>query len=784
VTSSDFPDLDLSPEADASPPPDAEQSLTGQVVYVNYASARFSAGKLRVAGKKDPVPFAVPVMVAVGNVLHLLGKYEDSKYGVQFKATRCDVDQAITSSGLVSYLANNPAFRGIGPKKAAELARLCGDDFDRVVTETPDRLLEVLSPKELETLTKVWAEDRELNRARIWLAGHGLTNHQIQVLVTQYGVGVRAVLEGDPYLLTRDVDGFGFKRADEIARKVGVAPDSPSRIASALSYALGDAAAQDGHTWVPYPDLVTRASSLLDLYDTDRICAVLDVQIQKGYLVARSAALTRAVGLKSLYEAEIETAEVLSQLAVSRHFPDPEQARRAVAAEPALNRQQRAAVMAALCRNFAVVTGGAGTGKTFTMAAIRRAFASAGLRVLLAAPTGKAAKRMSEMLLASDDVADEDLDHAMTLHRLLGYNRSTYRIDRIARGKVSPEEMMALPDWVDLSTGRLTGVAAVLVDEASMIDAPLARQLLRVVDPAETTVVFFGDHHQLPPVGPGNLLRDLLARRPIPVVVLEEVVRQAGALKVNSTAILQGKVAPTHPGVEDVSVDPSRQHIPWIVADVFPDEKKCREYILSLIGDRIPRKMGLRIQDIQVLCPTRKGAVGTESLNRALQQVVQRALYNRDVPDSDLGRRPPLYPGDRIIQTRNNYGLGLDGIMNGAIGEVVQPADRHRKLPLVARFDGEEVTYDPDDADDVALAYALTIHKSQGSEWPCVVAVLHRSAKFMLTRALAYTAVTRARKTALLVGDAEGIAYAVGRDEVQKRRTWLSVAVELGGRAR
>jgi exodeoxyribonuclease V alpha subunit len=764
VTGDSFSDVSTEVEV----PVGAEQTLRGRVIAVHFSSPKFSAGKMLAQGRGEPVSFAGALMTRVGDSLVLTGKFEENgKWGMQFRVSGWSLDEKMGAAGLAHYLANHPDVKGIGPAKAAQIAHRLGDDFDRALAEDPGKLLELgLSETQVKSLQDTWTKDRARNRARLWLAGHGLSHHQIVKLVERYGDGIQAVLEENPYLLSRDVEGFGFKRADGIALKVGVPVDSPKRVKSALAHALFEASS-DGHTWLPYADLVTKTLGLLEVHNRELVEGVLDLEVQRGALVGRQIKMGYAVGLKHLYQCEIELAEFFSQVAVNPHFPDVDVAREIVNGEERLNRAQRDAMMAALCRNMAVVTGGAGTGKTFTMAAIYRAYETRGLRVLLAAPTGKAAKRMSELA---------DGAEAMTLHRMLGYSGHSYRVDRIGKGTPGPSDQGDfLPSWVDSVTGKLRGVGAVLIDEASMIDVVLARELLRAVELDQTAVIFFGDHHQLPPVGPGNMLRDLLARRPIPVVVLEEVVRQAGALKDNSIAILRGQVRPSVPAK---TASAGLVETPWVVADKFPDEKRCKEYLVDLFANRIPTKLGMSLDDVQVLCPTYKGTIGADALNRAFQKVVQRRL-GMDVPEGDPSRKPKPLVGDRVIQCRNNYDLGESGIMNGTVGTVlhVRGKDSH----LTVRFEEEEVEYDPSEESELALAYALTIHRAQGSEWPCVVVVVHKSQKWMHSRGLLYTAVTRARKTAFLVGDAEGMAYCAARDVTESRRTWLAVAKELGG---
>lgn len=299
-----------------------------------------------------------------------------------------------------------------------------------------------------------------------------------------------------------------------------------------------------------------------------------------------------------------------------------------------------------------------------------------------------------------------------------------------------------------------------------MVDVPLAWHFLKAVDLARTCVVLVGDHNQLPPVGPGNLLRDLIDRRPIPTVILDQVVRQAGVLKENSIAVLEGEVRPT-------AARPANGPPPWVVVNRLADVTDAQHYVLELFDSVLPDRLGFDLlSDVQLLTPTRKGPLGVEALNVELQRLLQRKLWGVEVAAPKPGRRPPFLENDRVIQTRNNYTLG---VMNGAIGIVT--AVGRRPGELTVRFDDTEIEYDPEtrDAQDLSLAYALTIHKAQGSEFPCAVVIIHKSHSFMHHRNLFYTGVTRARKVAIVVGDHWGMRNCAQKEQVERRKTFLSV---------
>ena len=799
-----------------------QHTLRGRVAFVKYASPSFSVGELEVMGQRGRTPFAGKLMVRLNDAVVLTGKWIDHpKWGRQFEVASFQVDTKVVGEGLARYLAFSPDIEGVGIVRARALAERFGEDFDLVATEHAERLCEVpgISEEIAKNIAKVWRQNRATNRARLWLAEHGLTHGQIVKLVDHYGESVQAVLESDPYLLAGEVEGFGFLRADEIAQKIGVPADHPNRVKSAIRHCLYEAL-NDGSTWVPFLDLASKTQSLLHLASPQVVQEAIDAQVLAGRLVGRHVMGTFVIGLPHAYRAEIEVAETLSKIAVSQYFPDPEEARALVAADGQLNGSQRNACMAALCRNMAVVTGGAGTGKTFTMGAIAGFYEKRNHKVLLVAPTGKAAKRMEEI----------SGREAMTIHRLLGYTPAgEYRVDWIKKAWEVENPALEFPWYVDETTGAIENVAAILVDESSMIDVFLARELFRAVDVTRIAVIFFGDHHQLPPVGPGNFLRDICARQPIPVVFLDQVVRQAGVLKENATAILRGEVRPSVPAepvpepvaepepaiqVEPVAselhlqpdpqsrfqpesetrasrdIDPDAapaaapialQQTPWVVVDSFKDETKCREYLVRLVTEGLSRNLGFAQGEIQLIVPTHKGPIGVEALNRAIQATVQEKRFGVRVSTSPDSRARPLV-GDRVIQTRNNYQLG---VMNGTIGEVMEDGiDAQLKTPFwKIEYESGVVTYHDDEFKELHLAYALTVHKAQGSEWPCVVFVAHSSQRWMHSRNLFYTAVTRASKTMVIVGDRKGIDHCAARETVNSRRTWLQIASEIEGKS-
>jgi exodeoxyribonuclease V alpha subunit len=401
-----------------------------------------------------------------------------------------------------------------------------------------------------------------------------------------------------------------------------------------------------------------------------------------------------------------------------------------------LNPEQRDAVKNSLSFSISLMAGGAGSGKTYAVSTIATIAERLELKVVLAAPTGKAAKRLQEV------VGHE----ASTIHRLLGFNGNTYSKDTL-----NPVEADIL-----------------VVDEVSMVDVQLAWRLFQAVDRARTAVVLVGDHNQLPPVGPGNLLRDLVRSRAIPTTVLTRIIRQAGVLKENSTAILSGEVRAT----SEVQTGARR---PWYVIDKFTDRDDVRRMLLLLFEEVLHDRLGYDlIRDVQVLTPTHKGPLGTVEVNIELQRLLQRKLYGFDVPDLEPGHRPRLYAGDKVIQMKNDYELG---VMNGAMGIVL---DTTADGSLTIDFDGHplEISGDSGAAGNLQLAYATSIHKVQGSEFPCAIVIAHKSHSFMHHRNLLYTAVTRAKDAVIILGDRWGIDNCASKCQVDRRNTFLSFLLQ------
>lgn len=707
------------------------ETIRGSVHKTFYSSPTFSAGVLRTDDGAF-IKFRGRFCANEGDVVAVVGRWmKDKKYGCQFDVQGLSYDLPESTDGLVQYLAAHPAFKGVGVKIAERIVQYAGDleSLDRLIRDGVGELHSRLRipMATLVTLRDAWIANSDENQVRAYLAQFDLTPHQMDVLLSTFGNGIVGVLRRDPYVLIKHVDGYGFKRVDKIARKMGTPKEHPGRIEAALAYCLTEEIGS-GHTWTAGHDLIGKANEilLLDTLDSlDLIRCSARTMLERGDLDADG---------QSVSSPAILAAEQFIFNALQSHAwlidPFP-----VVASPPAdLNSGQREAFSMAMANAVSVISGGAGVGKTFVVARLAKAFQAAGLNVALCAPTGKAAKRIEELM------RQHGLDlEAGTIHRLLEYNGHEFN-----RGSLS--ETIRRVD----GSGNWTESPAydvVIVDEVSMVDVPLMAELLRRIDLAKTRLILVGDHNQLPPVGPGNVLRDVIHGNLAPTKVLTDVVRQAGILKVNSTAILSGTVAPT--AVNDPA---------WVVIDHFREAQHIQTYLRDLVLKLIPERLGYDpVREVQIVTPMHNGPLGTKALNTMMQFL----LFGR------VEQNFKFAVGDKVIQTANDYEMG---VMNGTIGRVVDIEGGEYLID----FDGVGCrTVDGERLGKVQLAYALTAHKAQGSEFPCVVVVCHKS-HFFADRNWLYTAVTRAAKSCILVGDRWGLRHAAGKNNTIKRRTFLS----------
>jgi exodeoxyribonuclease V alpha subunit len=702
--------------------PMERNEFRGMVESTRYSGDRFTAGQFR-SDSGHSFPVVGCFRIEDNQSLKIRGRWECNKsYGWQFTVDQAEFDLKFDGDGLIRYLAMNPDITGIGPARAQQMVDVFGDDFENVLLESPERIAKTckIAPAIIEQLRDKWHEDRYRNHLMVRLAAFGLTNYQSEAAFKAFGAGAVQIIEKNPYRLIGKARGLGFKTVDGIASGLGVTKSHPDRIKAGFNYIL-DQAQANGDCYLEYYDLMRKTKNLLATGE-DRIKEILsDILDGGGGLGAECIDGHKLIGQKRLMTMERELSEIFARGdEQSPHIASFTEARRGLAGfAPELNEKQLQALRCAMDFRISLITGGAGTGKTHLLRKLAELAELSGKTVTLAAPTGKAAKRLEEMVGME----------AQTIHQLLGYNGSCFR---------------------DL----VLGSDLVFVDESSMISSDLGWQFYHSVDFRRTSVVMVGDHHQLPPIGPGNILRDLVNSEAIPITELEQVMRQRGVLKDKCTKLLSG------------TVDREEADGVWYVIDQFQDAEKIQGIILDILLDKIDNMGFDQVRDLQILCPTHEGPLGTYTLNRLLQKKIQRKLHGVEVPEGAI----KLLTHDKVIQTRNNYDLG---VMNGTIGYV---SKINVDGTLSINFDGVgtvELAPDSEELYDIELAYALTIHKAQGSEFPCVISVIHRSHCSLPDRNMLYTAATRSRQMSVIIGDAQAIDGCAKRNQTVKRKTFL-----------
>ncbi|MFI7640446.1 ATP-dependent RecD-like DNA helicase [Nonomuraea sp. NPDC049400] len=677
----------------------------------------------------------------VGESLRLHGRWSSHpRYGRQFEVWSYSTVLPATVQGIRRYLGSG-LIKGIGPKMAERIVDHFGTDTLEVIEQEPQRLAEVpgLGPKRTKMIAAAWEEQKIIKEVMIFLQGVGVSTSIAVRIFKQYGESSVSVVKSRPYQLADDVWGIGFKTADTIAQAVGIPHDSPERVKAGLRYTLSQAA-DDGHCYLPAPNLVADAVKILDV-PADLVAACLEELVASEGVVREPIPagenVVPAVYLPPFHRAEVSLASGLLSLLRSGHdrlkaFADVDWER----AESWLHGQtgaelaaeQRQAVRLALTEKVAVLTGGPGCGKSFTVRSIVLLARAKRAKVILAAPTGRAAKRLAELTG----------HEATTVHRLLQLRpggEATFDRDN--------------PLEADL----------VVVDEASMLDLLLANKLVKAVAPG-AHLLFVGDVDQLPSVGAGEVLKDLLAADDIPRVRLTQIFRQAqeSGVVVNAHRVNTGH-HPILQGMTDFFLFPCEE----------PEE--IAALTVDVVARRIPRRFRLDPRrDVQVLAPMHRGAAGAGALNIALQEALTPA--REGMPERRYGGRV-FRVGDKVTQLRNNYDKGAAGVFNGTVGIVTDIRPDEHKLTVVTDED-EAVDYAFDELDELAHAYAVSIHRSQGSEYPAVVVPLATSAWMMLQRNLLYTAITRAKKLVVIVGSRRALAQAVRTKGAGRRHTGLT----------
>ena len=728
--------------------------ITGSVERITYYNEENGYTVLRLKpDTRGMLPFKYAagrdaLITVVGNLpeinpgewLKLTGQWTThAKHGRQFQATMCEQSVPASVEGIKRYLGSG-LIRGVGPVMAERIVDKFGDRSLDVIELEPGRLREVLGigPKRINGITKAWEQQRAIKDVMIFLQSHGVSTNLATKIYKKYGDDSLAVVQNTPYKLVRDIHGVGFKTADKLAQALGLAADDPGRIEAGIAYTL-NRMAEEGHVYVPQEELEPEASEILGV-EAAQVSDVIE-RLEAGDLIRRetltyevepkSAEAVReekAVYLTPLYYSEIGATNRLQKIIehptsrlASLRFPATGNQQPAPSLQ--LTSQQREAIQTAVTHKVTVLTGGPGTGKTTTLRSLLDLLDQNGLTYALASPTGRAAKRLAETTGRQ----------AKTIHRMLEFNPG----EGFGRNEDNPVD-----------------AAMIVIDEASMLDLVLANNLLKAISP-DSHLLLVGDVDQLPSVGAGDVLRDLIDSGVAAVIRLETIFRQAaGSLIIrNAHRINQGLMPETPKNATDF----------FLFVKQGPDE--AARLLVDVVKNRIPQKFGFdALGDVQVLSPMYSGATGVSNLNRLLQQALnprgkqaERRLSGRD-----------FRVGDKVMQTVNNYDKS---VYNGDIGRITAMDVVEQRLTV--NVDGLPVVYDFLEADELIHAFAISVHKSQGSEYPCVVLPVLTQHYLLLQRNLLYTAVTRAKKLVVLVGTRRAIAIAVKNNRVAQRHTAL-----------
>jgi exodeoxyribonuclease V alpha subunit len=696
----------------------------------------FVVAKLREKEKKELTTIIGNLSgINPGESLKLTGKWVHNKrFGEQFQVESFEVTVPATLHGIQKYLASG-LIQGIGPIMSERIVEKFGLHTLEVIEETPERLSEVegIGPKRISLITKVWGEQKEIKEIMIFLQGHGVSAAYSAKIYKRYGSQSIEIVKENPYRLAHDIYGTGFITADKIAQNLGIDRNSLIRAKAGLMYVLSQLM-EEGHVYYPETQLIHKAEEILSVDEEIIIQAVKELSKEKEIFLEDldPDGNLRAAFLAPFYVAETGVAQRLINLKESPSNIRPIHPEKAIEwVQQKLNmelaQRQEEAVLLAATSKVLIITGGPGTGKTTLITAILRIFQQLKLRILLAAPTGRAAKRMNEATGWE----------AKTIHRLLEY---------------SPHKGDFKKDQDDPLEADV-----VIIDETSMVDTLLMYHLLKAI-PSHAHLILVGDVDQLPSVGPGNVLKDIIKSGKFTVVTLTEIFRQAreSMIVVNAHRVNQGQL----PVLKEIG-KPEKADFQFIQEE---DPEKILQNILDLCSERIPRDFRFHpLREIQVLTPMHKGTIGVTNLNIELQKRlnpgqsgIARGAWNFRI-------------GDKVMQIVNNYNKD---VFNGDIGWIskIDPEERE----VVIEFDGRLIPYDYSDLDEIVLAYAVSVHKSQGSEYPVVILPVVTQHYLLLQRNLIYTGITRAKKLVIMIGTKKALAIAIRNNKPQRRYTLLS----------
>ena len=729
------------------------EQLTGYVEHIIYRNADNGYTVLNlVSGEEEITCVGTFSAITEGENIEATGEYtEHPTYGRQFKVDSFEEKAPEDEEAIERYLGSG-AIKGIGLALAARIVRRFKDDTFRIIEEEPERLAEIkgISQRKAMEIANQVNEKRDLRQAMIFLQQYGITMNLAVKVYQAYGQEIYEIIRQNPYRLADDIEGVGFRTADEIAARVGIRMDSDFRVKSGILYTLLQASGE-GHTYLPEEELTRRAARLLEV-DADQVeKQYMDLAIERKIVLkqgSREDGAETQIYASTFYYMEANTAAMLKELNVTYDVPEVEIEQRLRKIEKQtgmeLDEHQVTAVKEAVRNGLLIITGGPGTGKTTTINTIIKYFELEGFDIFLAAPTGRAAKRMSETTGFE----------ARTVHRMLELNGGAEGSGGFERNEQNPLE-----------------TDVIIIDEMSMVDISLMYSLLKAIA-VGTRLILVGDVNQLPSVGPGSVLRDIIRSGVCNVVMLTKIFRQASTsdIIVNAHKINHG---------EEVVLDNKSMDFFFLKrydADVIIN------VVLQLIKQKLPKFVDATPYDIQVLTPMRKGLLGVERLNTILQQYMNPPLSSK--AEKEYGTTI-FREGDKVMQTKNNYqleweirspyGLSIEkglGVFNGDMG-IIRQINDFAELMTIEFDEGRMVEYPYKLLDELELAYAITIHKSQGSEYPAVVIPLLSGPAMLMNRNLIYTAVTRARKCVTLVGNEQTFYQMVQNTSQQKRYSGL-----------
>jgi exodeoxyribonuclease V alpha subunit len=717
-------------------PSDNLADLQGQIERVTFTSEEtgYTVAKVKAYGRKELVTIIGTIVNPTpGEIIKMKGEWGNHpKYGEQFKIVFCQTTTPASVHGIEKYLGSG-LIKGIGPVMAKRIVKMFREKTLEVIENETDKLADVegIGQKRIGMIKKAWEEQKEIRAVMIFLQSHGVSSGYAAKIYKQYGNDAIGIVQENPYRLATDIFGIGFIIADKIAEKMGVPRDSDLRASAGILYVLHELT-DEGHVYYPYGPLIEKCGEMLEIDRDIIVKAIGAVSVDKQIVIDDSfdEENSKAVYLAGYHAAERNLAARLKALV---HTP---QGIRKIDSEKAiawvqeklsirLAEKQIEAIRCAAESKVMVITGGPGTGKTTLINAVLKIYSAIKAGIMLAAPTGRAAKRMSEATG----------HEAKTIHRMLEYNM---RKGGFQKNKDSPLDCDLL-----------------IIDEASMIDTLLMHHLLKAI-PVSATLIMVGDVNQLPSVGAGNVLRDIIDSGIVPVVQLNEIFRQAkeSSIIVNAHKINSGVVP-------DLKSNPDKLDDFYFIQQENPE--KALEIIINLVRERIPKRFGLDpVNDVQVLAPMHRGTIGAGNLNIELQKALNPG-------EEGVLRGERLFRvKDKVMQIVNNYDKE---VYNGDIGRIAAIDEEAKEVNVI--MDDREIIYDFSELDELAHAYAISVHKSQGSEYPAVVIPIMTQHFMLLQRNLLYTGVTRGKKLVVIVGTKKALAIAVQNNRTQKRYTLL-----------